>query len=128
MMSAASRVVWGGVVGVSPDGRHKFPQGPGVYVFAQAGAENVHVRYVGRAANLDERISAHLGGAGENDCLQDALRDMPNVRINAAVQHDEGVRADLEHTCYVYYSERGHQLCNAYEPRGRFLEGVDRPF
>ena len=127
-MSAAGRVVWGGVVGVSPDGQYVFPQDPGVYVFAKVDAERYHVRYVGRAANLDERISAHLSGTGENDCLQDVLSDSPGIRIRAAVQRDEGARADLEHTCYRYYSKRGHQLCNAYEPRGTFLKGVAMPF
>ena len=127
-MSAASRIVWGGVVGISPDGQYEFPQDPGVYVFAQVDADNVHVRYVGMAANLDERISAHLGGTNENDCLQKVLRDTSTVKIRASVQHNKALRINLEHTCYRHYSEQGHQLCNAYKPKGAFVEGAALPF
>lgn len=128
LMSAADGVVWSDVVGVVPGGRYKFPLDPGVYVFAQAGTGGAHVRYVGQASNLAERISAHLGGSGGNDCLRDALRDESIVRIRAAVQRNGDVRAGLERTCYRHYYELGHKLCNAYEPKGEILEEVAMPF
>lgn len=125
-MYAASKVVWGEAVGVSPYEECMFPQDPGVYVFAQVDARRAYVRYVGRASNLDERISAHLDGAGENTCLQDVLNDVLSVKVKTAIQHGETARVNLEYTCYKHY-ERNHPLCNARKPRGSFWKGWRHP-
>ena len=127
MMYGAGRVVWSEPVGVSPYKECTFSRDPGVYVFAQVGARRAYVRYVGRASNLDERISAHLDGAGENTCLQDVLDDTLSVKVRTAIQHDVVARMNLEYTCYKHY-KRNHPLCNARKPKGRFLKGVAAPF
>lgn len=127
-MSATRGVEWSEEVGISPGGKYKFPRAPGVYVFAQVYAEGYDVRYVGLTGNLDERISAHLDGDNENDCLQVVLANTPNVKIRAAVQRDKDERANLEYTCYKIYSDLGHRLCNASKPRGRLLVDTELPF
>lgn len=129
LVNGLTQVVWGAVVGISLYGQYRFPRAPGVYVFAQVDARGAtHVRYVGQASNLDDRIYAHLGGYGNNMCLKTVLGNALNVRIRAAVQYDKGARANLEHTYYKHYSKRRHRLCNALKPKGRYLEGVMLPF
>lgn len=128
MMTAMAGVEWGAAVGVLPYKEYAFPQAPGVYVFAQRGGGKAHVRYVGQASNLDDRIAAHVGGHGGNKCLWGVLRDKSGVVVRAAVQRGEVRRVNLEHTCYIYYSMHGHRLCNANEPEGEFWEGVALPF
>ena len=128
-MSVAGVVVWEQAVSVSPGGTHRFPEAPGVYVFAEAYAAGFDVRYVGRANDLDERIYAHLGGSGGNDCLQGVLdNNFRNVKIAITLQPDTRRRMNVERTCYMRYYALRHNLCNAHVPQGTFLKGMSVPF
>ena len=126
-MSGTQGVAWGKEVGISPDGQYQFPASPGVYAFAEVGKDRAEVRYVGQSDNLRVRIYDHLHGS-DNSCLQDMLDNAADVKIRAAVEHAEERRMDIEHTCYVYYRKHEHSLCNAVEPEGSFLEGMELPF
>lgn len=128
-MSVAGVAIWDRPVSVSPGGAYRFPAAPGVYVFAEAYAAGFDVRYVGRAADLDERIYAHFRGSGGNDCLQGVLYNNPyNVRIRITLQPNTRLQMNIEHTCYMHYHALGHHLCNASVPQGTFLGGMSLPF
>ena len=127
-MSVAGVAIWDPPVSVSPR-TSVFPAAPGVYVFAEAYAAGYDVRYVGRAADLNERIHAHLLGSGGSDCLQGVLYNNPhNVRIRITLQYDMRQQMNIEHTCYIHYHALGHNLCNASVPQGAFLGGMSLPF
>ena len=126
-MSATDRVVWGPQVGIGPNGTYEFPSDPGVYVFAEEGAAGVSVRYVGRAIDLRQRINDHLERS-DNDCLKRVLDGAADVKIRATIQHDEAVRMNVEHTCYMRYLDSRHPLCNDAVPGGRDLGEIPLPF
>ena len=128
-MSATGVAIWEQAVSASHGETHGFPEAPGVYVFAEAYADGFDVRYVGRAADLDERIYAHLGGSGGNDCLQGVLdNNFHNVKIAITLQPNAKRRMNVEHTCYMYYHRLDHRLCNAHVPQGAILKGMSVPF
>ena len=118
---------WSAEIGFAPTGKYEFPDEDGVYVIAEINDGTANVRYVG-SGNLHDRIDDHLSSNEPNNCLKNVMSDTDNVKIKSIIINNDTDRDNIEYTCYKYYLDKDHSLCNEIAPPGEFITGITAPF
>lgn len=112
---------WSKLLMFSADGvLNNIPNSQGVYRLSQKSQDGkFYVFYVSETDNLKSKLSEHLDGQGENQCLKERLTQKSILAFRYAVVTDEKVRSDAKRYMYKYYAPE----CNAQEPVG--LNGLE---
>ena len=109
-------IKWSDFIRLTKDNVRKVvPTSPGVYLlWVQLKSEKWRCYYVGRAANLEERLLSHLSSKEPNDCIKDNVRDHISGLEYAKVAAKSD-REGIEKYLYDYFSPE----CNEIDPGGK---------
>jgi excinuclease UvrABC nuclease subunit len=111
-------LTWSSLIPLIEGSLYSIPTDAGVYRLSyRANNENIYVFYVGKAENLQQRISQHLRGQDDTSCISRMIGSARCYLRYALVSRDY-VRSGAERALYKYYKPQ----CNSQEPSGIDIE------